>query len=643
MQIFRNFFKSRLGVPVTIGFVGLIGFAFATSDISNTGAIGGVSGDEDIAEVGSTEITAFQLRQAAGTAVDSLRQENPTISLTAFVEQGGLEDVFDQLIERASLSVFSKKYGLRAGDNLVNSEILQIPAFRGSDGNFSKDTYQQVLSSRGLKDADIRKDFEEGLLAKQVLIPASFGARAPNSISGRYASLLKESRTGAIATIPAAAFAPNRDPSAAELKAYYDAHKGEFIRPERRVISYALIGAEGVASKAVPLESEIQDYYKKNSALYAASEKRGITQLIVPTKQAAETIIKGVKSGGSFEAAASQAGLKLSTIAPSSLRDMGTQTSIDIAKSVFAASKGALLPPLKSGLGYHIIRVDNIAVKAGKTLAEARGEIAKIVTEAKKRQVISDFAAQIDDEIANGSSIMDIAKIMNAKVLQTKPITADGMVYGVAGETAPKELAGVLQAAFQAEENAPELLEIEPGKTFLVYEVSGVTPSAAAPLSEITAPAKMAWKLAEGAKLAKAATDRIVKRIAQGSTLAAAQAAEKISLPALTPIKMSREELAKSGGNVPPALALMFSMAQGTTKRLEAPNNRGWIIVSLQKIDTAKLEKNDPVYGQTAREISTLMSREYADQLRKAIAKEVGVKRNDTAFKALRAQLTRAQ
>ena len=163
LQFFRSFFKSKIGLAITFVFLGLIAFAFASSDVANTGMFGGVAGGERVAVVGDERIDSAELAQSASTALDRLRQEDPALSMPAFIAQGGLEEVLDQLIARYSISTYAQQFGLRAGDNLINSEIRQIGAFRGPDGNFSADAYNQALAAQGLSGAVVRQGIGSGL------------------------------------------------------------------------------------------------------------------------------------------------------------------------------------------------------------------------------------------------------------------------------------------------------------------------------------------------------------------------------------------------------------------------------------------------------------------------------------------------
>ena len=103
-------------------------------------------------------------------------------------------------------------------------------------------------------------------------------------------------------------------------------------------------------------------------------------------------------------------------------------------------------------------------------------------------------------------------------------------------------------------------------------------------------------------------------------------------------IDATRKDVAASGKVIPP-VALLFSMAQKTTKRLEAPRDGGWFVVRLDEIVPGKLAANDPLVAQLAVQLGALTGREYADQFRKALRTEVGVERNPAALRAVRERL----
>ncbi len=641
LQFFRNFFSSKFGVVITMGLLILIALAFASADVTGSNSFGGVAGGDRVAIVGKERIGTGSLSKAATTALEGMKKDNPRLSMKAFLAQGGLDQVLDDLIARTAIGEFGQKHGIIAGDRLIDSEIAKIPGFRGQDGKFSDAAYHQMLQQRGLDDKTVRDDLGQGLIARQVLVPAAFGAVVPNDLVMRYATLLRERRTGGIATIPAAAFAPKTPPSDAEIAAFYARNKDHYIRPERRVIRYATFDDTTLKNVAAPTDAEIAARYNANKAQYAASETRKIAQLVMPTEAGAKAVLAELAKGGTLESAASSKGLGVAALTAVSKQTLADQSSAAVADASFAAAKGKIAGPVRSGLGWHLMRIDSIDIKAERSLAQVTGELTTAITAEKRRAALVDFSARIEEKFDNGGNLADVAKELGITPALTQPITGDGQVYAKAGQSAPTEVAKVVQAAFAMErENQPQLAEVVPGKTLMIFDVTAIEPSAAAPQAEIKGDLAADLLLEKGAGAAKAAVEKVLAAVRKGADLGSAVASLGVSVPPVRPISMGREELAAQGQQIPPPLALMFSMAKGTVKRLKAPGNNGWYVVALRAIEPGAVAADQEIVTMARRELASSSGREYAEELRRAIRNEVGVSRNETAIKSVGSQLS---
>ncbi len=641
IQFFRNIIFSKIGAGVTIAFLVLIALAFASGDILNVGGSSSIQSSDEVAQAGPHKVTAAEFEKAMTNALESEKQNNPQLSMKAFIAGGGTELVLRQLLDRNAVMAFGDKHGIVAGDRLIDSEIAKIPSVQGADGRFNQKIYEQFLQQRRLTDKMVRGDLAAELVSRQVLAPAGFGAAFPQEATLRYAALLREHRKGSIAYLPSASFAPKTPPSDAEITAFYNKTRSNYLLPERRVIRYATFDAAVVKSVAAPTDAEIAARYAANQAQYAASETRKIVQLIVPTEAAARAILAETAKGVSLEQAAKSKGLAAASSSVDKAA-FASQTSPAVADAAFGSRTGAIVGPAKSGLGWHLLRVDGIDSKPARTLEQARAELTTAISEAKRRQALSDFSANIEEKFDRGSALSDITTQLGVTPSQTAPLTADGKAFGnPAAPALPTELARVVQAAFSMDrENQPQLAEIEPGKKFVVFDVTAITPAAPAALAEIKPGVVNELMLQKGEVAAKAAADRVLAATKRGTDLAAAVAALGMQLPSVDPIDMGREQLNVQGKQIPPPLALLFSMAQGTVKLYPAPRNRGWYLVAVKQIIPGMVAASDPMLASARKELAQLTGREYGDQLRRAIGAEVGVSRKDSAIKAAVAQVS---
>lgn len=640
LQMFRKSFGSKLGVGLAMGFLLLLGLAFAAGDIAGNQTFSGANGGDRVATVGEDRLNTVDVERAVTRAVDSVRREQPTITLKDFVAGGGFDQVLGNVINLAAIREFGQKHGIHIGDRLIDSEIAKLPDVQGPDGKVSDELYQAFLRQRGLTDAQLRRDLGGSLMARQLLTNADIGVNVPATLVQRYAAVLTERRTGQIGLLPSAAFVPKTAPSDSELGSWYAANQKDFVRPERRVIRYAVFTDAVLKTVPAPTDAEVAAAYNANKARFEASESRKVSQLILPTEAAAKAAL--AETGGkSLEAVAAAKGLSVATLAPLTKSALALQSSQAAANAAFGAAKGKVIGPIKAPLGWVLLRVDAIDSKAGKTLDQARAELLPELTAQKRRAALTDFSARIEEEFDNGANLADVAKELGLTLAETAPLLSNGQVFGQADKTAPAELARVLQTAFAMEsEGQPQLAEVEPGKQFLVFDVAQIQPSAAPPLAEVKQQAVAEFQLAKGAAAARAAALKVEALVKKGSDLGSALAALGVPLPPVDQVNLPRQQVQQMGQQTPPPLAMLFALAKGQVKLMGAPRNRGWYVVKVTDVIPGKVEANDPRLPQIAQTMAQASSREYSEQMLAAMRAEVGVKRNQAAINALKTRLS---
>lgn len=639
LGMFRSFFQSRIGVIVTLGFLALIAIAFASADVTGN-MFGGVAGGDRVATVGKGRIGTGDLRTAVNNAFEGERQKNPTLTMKQFASSEAFDQIIDDLIAREAMMQFGRRNGMVISDRLVDSEIAKIPAFLGPDGKFSQSQYLQLLAQRGLTDQVVRADLANGLVAQQLLVPATYGAGMPDTGVRQYLSLLKERRTGAIAVIPSAAYAPKTPADDATLAKFYNANKARYTQPERRTVRYAVFDESALKNVPAPTEAEIAARYKANSAIYAPSEARNLTQVIVPTEAAAKALIAEVSGGKALETAATSKGLAPAKLERVSKQSLAGQASQAIADAVFATEAGKIAAPGKSPLGWYVVKVDAVIRNPGRTLDQARPEIVTALANEKRKAALGDITAQIDDEFHNGGGLADVAKELGLELVTTAPLTAEGKVFGTAGDQAPAEILPVVKSAFSMDrEGDPAIDTLPGGERFVIYEVAQVTESAPAPLDQIKDLVQRDYALDQGSAKAAEAADKVLAQLKKGTSLEAALASLGVPLPPVDPVDLTRQQLS-SAQRIPPPLALLFSMAKGSVKKLEAGGKAGWFVVSVKDIIPGEIKPDDVDLAAATRDLGTITGQEYAQQLRTAIRADVAPERNEAAIKAVRDELT---
>lgn len=636
----RAMFSSTIGKFLALAFVALVGVAFALGDVTGNSSFGGLGG-ANVAKVGSEEIGIGELRDRARQAYNQARQQQPGLTMAAFVESGGLDQVLDQLVEGLAFDQYATKMGFGVSKRLIDGRIADLPAFAGVSGKFDQKVFENFLRQNGLTETQLRRDLRQQLLIEQLAAPIASMPRIAQGMAQPYAALLMEQRRGQATFIPASPFAPTADPGDAALQTFLSQNKAKFTVPERRAIQYAVFDRSAVPVPAVT-DAEIAKVYKDNAPQYAASETRRFAQVIVPDQAAATALAAKVRGGTSLAAAAQAAGLSASTTGDLTQSAYAATSTAAAAKAAFAAKQGDLVGPTQTGLGWTIARVENVTARPARSLADASAEIRTELAKNKANEAIVDYYNKLQDAVNGGASIEEIATDRKLQLVETPALLPSGRVpsqpdYALAPELAPL-VAQAFQAAGEGEGHIATLVENE---KFAVYAVKSIVAAAPPPFAQIRPALLSEWRFAEGQKVARDKARAIVKSVEGGKSLADAVSAAGPNIGNVQTIGGRRAELGAGGKPVPPELALLFSMAKNSVKTLEIPGNRGWMVIALDEVQRPDPKSIEPArVAAIAQPLAPAFGNELIEQLAAEAKRRAGVTINKKLVDQLRAELT---
>jgi peptidyl-prolyl cis-trans isomerase D len=636
----RGFMAKIMLVILVIGLFAIVITGFGTGG-SGVGGLGGPGGGA-VASIGGEEITSARLSEETQRQLTRLRRERqPELDMAAFLRQGALQEVLEQLIDLTAGAVFGRQQGIGVSRQMIDREIASIPEFHDLSGRFDEGTFRRVLAQENLTEAQVREDFATRLIQRQLLGPAARAAHVPDAIANQYASLLLESRSGIVGAVPSTAMGPGAEPGDAELDAFYRSNRARYTIPERRVIRYAVFGPENVAAQLQATEAEIQAAYRGDPS-YAPSETRSLSQVVLPDEAAARALAQKVAGGTSFAAAAAQAGFSASDIAlgANSREAMASKSSPAVAAAVFGAAEGATVGPVRSPFGWHVVKVDDVVVSAAKPLAAVRAEIAAQIQERKALNAVNDLAGRIETAISEGSSFDEVVAANKLAAKETAPVTATGTAPDTPGWQAPPELQPLLEGAFALEPGEdPGVETVEENKRYALVAITRTVPSAAPPLAAVRDRVKADLIVRRASERARAVASAIVARINGGMPPAQAFAQAQVKLPPVQTLTATRREIARQDAQVPPPLAMMFSLPRGKARILAAPDGRGWFVVYLDKIVPGDARSEPGLIQAVRSQFGSILGDEYARQFTTAIRGALEIERNEDALRKLRTDL----
>jgi len=350
---FRRVSKSTVGTVLMILFVVAIAASFALADVQSY-ISGGLGQAGTLAKVGGEAVTERELGTAMQRRLAEVRQQNPNADYPSLANDFG--QILESLVQDRALQVFARDTDLHLSKRLVDAEILRIPRTRGLDGKYSEAAYQAFLQQERLTDAELRGLLGGALTTRLLLAPAAANARIPVGVATPYASMLLEQREAEVAIVPAQLFAAGvPQPSDADLQAFYKQSGARYMVPEQRVLSIAQIGPGQVGNVAAS-EQEIAAYYRANQAEYGGKSARVLSQAIVQSESQGRALAQSARSGGSPG----------TSLGAKTREELAAIAGEAVAAAAFGARQGEVIGPIRSDLGWHVIKVDEIRNQSGR-------------------------------------------------------------------------------------------------------------------------------------------------------------------------------------------------------------------------------------------------------------------------------------
>jgi peptidyl-prolyl cis-trans isomerase D len=139
---------------------------------------------------------------------------------------------------------------------------------------------------------------------------------------------------------------------------------------------------------------------------------------------------------------------------------------------------------------------------------------------------------------------------------------------------------------------------------------------------------------------AKAVAASIASKINAGTPPARAFAEAQVKLPPVQPVTAVRRDIARQNQQVPPPLAMLFSLPRGKARTLAAPNGSGWFVVYLERTVPGDASKEPGLTQAVKSQFAQVVGDEYAQQFNAAMRGRADYKRNEEALAKLKRELS---
>jgi peptidyl-prolyl cis-trans isomerase D len=512
---------------IAYGIVILISVPFALWGIQEYLGIGS---EPVVAKINGTEIT----ERALDTQFQRFRQQlraqlggayRPDMFDDATLRQEVLNRmVRDELIEQASLDM-----GLRVSDFEVQSALMGIEEFQ-VDGRFDQKTFETRARYQGLTPAGFMERVRSMLLSQQLSQMVTASTFVTEHEKSQAQRLMNQMREVSYFVIPAADFLVETPISEERIEAHYNEHLAEFAVAERVRLSYIHLDADSAGSTVEVNEDQLRDFYDKNLDQFGLPETRRASHILIQLPEGAdEEAVAAARE--KIEALSERLvqGEAFAELAKSQSQDPGSAEEggdlgyfgRGVMDPAFEAAAFALQPdqvsePVRSGFGFHLIKLLDIKSGDVKPFEQAKSEVENAYRKAEGERLYFEMAERLANlSYDQPDSLEPVASAMDLTIQQSEWVTRD---KGEGVLSSPKALSSAFSQDVLVEGNNSELIELGSDSS-LVLRVDEHEEATTQPLAKVKERIIEKLRQENAQNQAQAEADKRKQEIARGASL----------------------------------------------------------------------------------------------------------------------------
>ncbi len=486
--MFDLFRRKDTNLRILLGvLLGLVALSLVITLIPGFGSagFGAPGGEEAVAKVCGEPVTSREVRIKLQQMLN--RTQLPPDSAAIFIPQ-----FIDQLVAVKGVACFANEVGLVASDQEIAEKIQKdVPAFWQNGKFVGAAAYESMLKQTGISvkefEDGMKKDIETTRLRTLMLLSS---VATPAEVEKAYREAEEKIKLE-YTVIDPQEVGKGAAPPDAEVKAYYEAHKGDYKNGEYRNVNVIVFDPARFAATMKPSEEQLRRAYSDNIDSYRIAERARVRHILFKTqgkaegedakmKALAESVMKQIQGGAKFDDLA-----KKYTEDPGSAPNGGDigfitrgQTVKNFEEASFNSPLKQLVGPVKTEFGYHLIEVLERQQAGQMSFEQVRPQIEQEVQRQMAADSLSRTAEKLRADVAKDpSQILELASQVGAGI-QGVPYRKPEVPLPVFG---PKpELFQTVQRLKKGEVSEP--LSVS-DKTVL-FHVDSIVPEAQAPFEE---------------------------------------------------------------------------------------------------------------------------------------------------------------
>lgn len=404
---------------------------------------------------------------------------------------GLIDQILQLQITDALLNKAARDYGIIVDDAIVATQISKMLDPMVQQGTTKKETLARLLQSQGMSEADLVNNLKGDLSRRLLTETISANSYIPTALASDLYAYRREQRTVQAILLSSADTKDIKEPTDKELADYYELVNTNYPVPESRTFTVAVLSPDLLGEKATVTDAEVRAYYDDNQDAYRVDERRLLQQAILDTQAKADEVLKKAKDSNLEAAVKAVTGNTKAYTGDTGFEQQGLPQ--DLGTAIFAAPEKSYVGPIKSALGWHVVFVKTKQDAQVQPFEKVSADIRKEMLHNKTADSAYAATSRIEDRLAGGESLEDIAKDVDMSLVPAADVTL-GMKDVAALKSLEKDQENILRSAFglQEGETSP-LSDLSDGRMYAV-RMEKIKPRRIKELSEIKSDLIARWK-----------------------------------------------------------------------------------------------------------------------------------------------------
>ena len=613
LDIFRSASQTWI-VKLLFALLALSFVAWGVGDFTRNHALG----TGPAITVGSVDVSASEVEQEFKRDFERMQpQFGGKLTPEDARKLGFMENTIQTITTRLLVDEAARNLGLSVSDATVLRAVESDPNLKDERGQVDRERLRAAINRMGLTEQAFLKIARAEQTRNQLAVALTAGVSAPQSLIDRLAKRRFEERVAEVVSVADTAVPAPAAPTDSQIETFYKANTKLFMAPEYRALTVLLLRPSDVDAQVQISDDDIAGAYDQRAAEFNIPEKRQASQLLLTSQEQADKAAQLVKAGRDISDIAKE--LKIQAI------DLGTvsqaELPAELADPIFQAPQGTTVGPVKSDLGWHVIKVSSITKGNVKKLEDVKAQVVADLRRQKDMDALSTLSSKVDDALGGGASLEEAAKTFSLKIVKVAAVDQKGLGADDHPVTDLPKSANLLEIAFHTDQGSESQLTENGQDGYFLVRVDGVTAPAPRPLTAVKASVVQTLSAQVRHASAQKKAEAIAQQLKSGTPLAAIEKAPGIAVK--TTAGFTRD--GAHADDLPASLVgQLFEKKVGEVEVADATT--AWVAARLSAIEPVDISKRADAVKTISNTLSQSVAGDTADQYIAALTAQFGVK-----------------